>query len=200
MVSASCFGAPGLAGIARRHRSGFSTRGEIAQLVEQRTENPRVVGSIPTLATHHIFLQYNLLQRFLCPLFCPRKTVKWLLRWLPRSPNGVHSGVAGEVFCGNPHFAGGVRRPAWRAGHGENAGRLTAIASHENSMKVPISTIWLRRLIGYSVFTALGVGRSGRGNLGHFAFTPATALVCWFQTAVGRPPNVVPHPLVLFRL
>ena len=25
--------------------------GEIAQLVEQRTENPRVVGSIPTLAT-----------------------------------------------------------------------------------------------------------------------------------------------------
>ena len=26
-------------------------RGQIAQLVEQRTENPRVVGSIPTLAT-----------------------------------------------------------------------------------------------------------------------------------------------------
>ena len=26
-------------------------RGEVAQLVEQRTENPRVVGSIPTLAT-----------------------------------------------------------------------------------------------------------------------------------------------------
>ena len=30
--------------------------GEIAQLVEQRTENPRVVGSIPTLAT--IFFIY----------------------------------------------------------------------------------------------------------------------------------------------
>ena len=26
-------------------------RGQVAQLVEQRTENPRVVGSIPTLAT-----------------------------------------------------------------------------------------------------------------------------------------------------
>ncbi len=25
--------------------------GKVAQLVEQRTENPRVVGSIPTLAT-----------------------------------------------------------------------------------------------------------------------------------------------------
>jgi hypothetical protein len=30
--------------------------GVVAQLVEQRTENPRVVGSIPTLAT--IFYQY----------------------------------------------------------------------------------------------------------------------------------------------
>ena len=27
---------------------------QIAQLVEQRTENPRVVGSIPTLGTDHI--------------------------------------------------------------------------------------------------------------------------------------------------
>ena len=29
----------------------FGPHGEVAQLVEQRTENPRVVGSIPTLAT-----------------------------------------------------------------------------------------------------------------------------------------------------
>ena len=33
--------------------------GEVAQLVEQRTENPRVVGSIPTLAT--IFFKQNFL-------------------------------------------------------------------------------------------------------------------------------------------
>jgi hypothetical protein len=31
--------------------SHFSDRGEIAQLVEQRIENPRVGGSIPSLAT-----------------------------------------------------------------------------------------------------------------------------------------------------
>ena len=30
---------------------GCFPQGQIAQLVEQRTENPRVVGSIPTLAT-----------------------------------------------------------------------------------------------------------------------------------------------------
>ncbi len=30
---------------------GHSNGGQVAQLVEQRTENPRVVGSIPTLAT-----------------------------------------------------------------------------------------------------------------------------------------------------
>ena len=29
---------------------------QIAQLVEQRTENPRVVGSIPTLGTQHLAL------------------------------------------------------------------------------------------------------------------------------------------------
>jgi MtN3 and saliva related transmembrane protein len=29
-------------------------RGQVAQLVEQRTENPRVVGSIPTLATIYL--------------------------------------------------------------------------------------------------------------------------------------------------
>ena len=29
---------------------------QIAQLVEQRTENPRVVGSIPTLGTQHLSL------------------------------------------------------------------------------------------------------------------------------------------------
>jgi hypothetical protein len=30
--------------------------GEIAQMVEQRTESPRVVGSIPSLATNHNWL------------------------------------------------------------------------------------------------------------------------------------------------
>ena len=28
---------------------------QIAQLVEQRTENPRVTGSIPVLGTHNVF-------------------------------------------------------------------------------------------------------------------------------------------------
>ena len=32
-------------------RAAYNPRGEIAQLVEQRTENPRVRGSIPRLAT-----------------------------------------------------------------------------------------------------------------------------------------------------
>jgi hypothetical protein len=32
-------------------RSNTRPFGQVAQLVEQRTENPRVVGSIPTLAT-----------------------------------------------------------------------------------------------------------------------------------------------------
>ena len=29
-------------------------RGQVAQLVEHRTENPGVVGSIPTLPTNHL--------------------------------------------------------------------------------------------------------------------------------------------------
>ena len=33
-----------------------SSDAQIAQLVEQRTENPRVVGSIPTLGTQHLSL------------------------------------------------------------------------------------------------------------------------------------------------
>jgi hypothetical protein len=36
---------------ARKRPASSSSDGEVAQLVEQRTENPRVVGSIPTLAT-----------------------------------------------------------------------------------------------------------------------------------------------------
>ena len=38
----------------------FSCQGEIAQLVEQRTENPRVDGSIPSLATFLMFCFYIL--------------------------------------------------------------------------------------------------------------------------------------------
>ena len=33
------------------------TGNQIAQLVEQRTENPRVVGSIPTLGTQHLSIK-----------------------------------------------------------------------------------------------------------------------------------------------
>ena len=37
-----------------------SNGGQVAQLVEQRTENPRVVGSIPTLATtSHVGKRYR---------------------------------------------------------------------------------------------------------------------------------------------
>ena len=35
----------------RTKRHTVSTDGQVAQLVEQRTENPRVGGSIPSLAT-----------------------------------------------------------------------------------------------------------------------------------------------------
>jgi MtN3 and saliva related transmembrane protein len=41
--------APGAAGLIRAPR--IPNRGRVAQLVEQRIENPRVVGSIPTPAT-----------------------------------------------------------------------------------------------------------------------------------------------------
>ncbi len=37
----------------------LSTRGEVAQLVEQWTENPRVPGSIPGLATILLFLSFS---------------------------------------------------------------------------------------------------------------------------------------------
>ena len=36
-----------------------STRGQVAQLVEQRTENPCVGGSIPSLATNNQVLTCN---------------------------------------------------------------------------------------------------------------------------------------------
>ncbi len=49
--------------------------GEIAQLVEQRTENPRVVGSIPTLATSNHRPENggnaNDFRPFLCPGVSP---------------------------------------------------------------------------------------------------------------------------------
>ena len=51
-----CLTPAGPAGLIRAPRSralfeGYSNRGRVAQLVEQRIENPRVVGSIPTPAT-----------------------------------------------------------------------------------------------------------------------------------------------------
>ena len=42
--------------------------GEIAQLVEQRTENPRVLGSIPSLATIFL-LQFTRYKSHFSPLF-----------------------------------------------------------------------------------------------------------------------------------
>ena len=38
----------------RTKRHAASKNGQVAQLVEQRTENPRVGGSIPSLATIHL--------------------------------------------------------------------------------------------------------------------------------------------------
>ena len=38
----------------RTHRYNLRSRGQLAQLVEQRIENPRVRGSIPRLATKKI--------------------------------------------------------------------------------------------------------------------------------------------------
>jgi hypothetical protein len=40
-------------------RNGASIEGWIAQLVEQRTENPRVLGSIPSPATSVRFLEFT---------------------------------------------------------------------------------------------------------------------------------------------
>lgn len=39
--------------------AGPTPDGQVAQLVEQRTENPRVVGSIPTLATIPCTLHFS---------------------------------------------------------------------------------------------------------------------------------------------
>ena len=53
------------------HNSLFA---QIAQLVEQRTENPRVTGSIPVLGTPVKWLQPAWLRLFLCPeLSWPRR-------------------------------------------------------------------------------------------------------------------------------
>ena len=38
----------------------FKSFAQIAQLVEQRTENPRVAGSIPALGIFFIYTIYNL--------------------------------------------------------------------------------------------------------------------------------------------
>ena len=43
----------------------FRPRGQVAQLVEQRTENPRVGGSIPSLATCSKLLPNNILAKLL---------------------------------------------------------------------------------------------------------------------------------------
>jgi hypothetical protein len=43
--------------IANRGTGAVKTEGQVAQLVEQRTENPRVGGSIPSLAIDPVFLK-----------------------------------------------------------------------------------------------------------------------------------------------
>ena len=56
----------------KRNLSYFCRRkygGTVAQLVEQRTENPRVTGSIPVLGTFHF-------QEKLPGFFCHKKTNK----------------------------------------------------------------------------------------------------------------------------
>ena len=47
-------------GATRSLYEGHAREGQVAQLVEQRTENPRVGGSIPPLAT----ILFNDLRRF----------------------------------------------------------------------------------------------------------------------------------------
>ena len=53
-------------------------QGQVAQLVEQRTENPRVGGSIPSLTTVKIFFQTRMVPalRVFC-VFLPRKMTTW---------------------------------------------------------------------------------------------------------------------------
>ena len=58
-VPAGGFNTPLAAAVARPHAA--SEYGQVAQLVEQRIENPRVGGSIPPLAT---------IQNQLLTLFC----------------------------------------------------------------------------------------------------------------------------------
>ena len=50
--------------------------GQIAQLVEQRIENPRVGGSIPSLATIHIFRFFSLVLISAKVLVAVRKTIR----------------------------------------------------------------------------------------------------------------------------
>ena len=65
-------------GLTRESEKGIGDafhvlRGEIAQLVEQGTENPRVIGSIPILATIFLLVQTLLGFKFHGSYFCPMR-------------------------------------------------------------------------------------------------------------------------------
>ena len=81
----------------------FTTSGEVAQLVEQRTENSRVVGSTPTLAT-----SAPIVYRLGHGLFMPVRAVRLRLGVPFLSAQGrIRLGSSFFVFCGD---AGGVLR------------------------------------------------------------------------------------------
>ena len=67
-------------------------RGQIAQLVEQRIENPRVGGSIPSLAT--------ILRRFIFPvsLLSHTRNLEWQLS---EKENGLKYAVANTALYRN---------------------------------------------------------------------------------------------------
>ena len=85
-----------------------SALGQIAQLVEQRTENPRVLGSIPSLATTFNPLRKQCLAGFLSPESRCGASRESYLRLLSRSDR--RRGETGSI-----HRAAGERPPIKRA-------------------------------------------------------------------------------------
>lgn len=73
----------------------FGNRGQIAQLVEQRIENPCVAGSIPALATTETFCRSFLITRF-------RRFV-WLFPLGPRGHGGRVCGPGLTIILSFAH-------------------------------------------------------------------------------------------------
>ena len=82
-------------------RCGAHTLAQIAQMVEQRTENPRVVGSIPTLGTPKSEEVLDIRNRFVYNTMRAR-VVEWYYASLPRRSSRVRSPSRALFYAQKP--------------------------------------------------------------------------------------------------